>query len=104
MPTLDPRGGVIWAETIGGVGHLRKLGMLLSEAKGMEVGQDKNNRCPLSWLCWFREMRVRSLGQEDSPGEGNGNPLQYSCLENPMGRGAWQAVVPRVAKSWTEMK
>ena len=31
--------------------------------------------------------------------EGNGNPLQYSCLENPMGRGAWWATVHRVAKS-----
>ena len=30
------------------------------------------------------ETRVRSLGQEDPPGEGNGNPLQYSCLENPI--------------------
>ena len=29
------------------------------------------------------------LGQEDPPGEGHGNPLQYSCLENPMDRGAW---------------
>ena len=34
-------------------------------------------------------------------GEGNGNPLQYSCLENPMDRGAWWATVHRVAKSWT---
>ena len=34
-------------------------------------------------------------------GEGNGNPLQYSCLENPMDRGAWQAAVHRVAQSWT---
>ena len=32
------------------------------------------------------------------PGEGNGNPLQYSCLENPMDRGAWQATLHRVAK------
>ena len=39
-----------------------------------------------------------------SPGEGNGNPLQYSCLENPMDRGAWQATVHRVAKSWTWLK
>ena len=31
-------------------------------------------------------------------GEGNGNPLQYSCLENPMGRGAWQATVPGVTR------
>ena len=36
-----------------------------------------------------------------SPGEGNGNPLQYSCLENPMDRGAWWAIVQGVAKSWT---
>ena len=34
-------------------------------------------------------------------GEGNGTPLQYSCLENPMNRGAWWAVVHGVAKSWT---
>ena len=33
-----------------------------------------------------------------SPGEGNGNPLQYSCLENPMDRGAWQAIVHVVAR------
>ena len=32
-------------------------------------------------------------GQEDSPGEGNGYPLQYSCLENPMERAAWWAIV-----------
>ena len=37
------------------------------------------------------------------PGEGNGNPLQYSCLENPMDRGAWQATVHRVPKSRTRL-
>ena len=36
-----------------------------------------------------------------SPGGGNGNPLQYSCLENPVDRGAWWARVYRVAKSQT---
>ena len=36
-----------------------------------------------------------------SPEIANGNPLQYSCLENPMDRGAWWATVLRVAKSWT---
>ena len=36
-----------------------------------------------------------------SPGEGNGNPLQYPCLENPMDREAWQATVHRVTKSQT---
>ena len=36
-----------------------------------------------------------------TPGGGHGNPLQDSCLENPMDRGAWGAIVHRVAKSWT---
>ena len=38
-----------------------------------------------------------------SPGEGNGNPLQYSCLENPMDRAAWWATVHGVAKSQTRL-
>ena len=38
------------------------------------------------------------LGSERSPGEGNGNPLQYSCLENSMGRGAWRATSHGIAK------
>ena len=44
---------------------------------------------------------IPGLGR--SPGEGNGNPLQYSCLENPMDRGAWQATVHGVSKSWTQL-
>ena len=40
-------------------------------------------------------------GSGRSPGGGHGNPLQYSCLENPMDRGAWRAVVHRVAESDT---
>ena len=42
---------------------------------------------------------IPGLGR--SPGEENGNPLQYSCLENPMDRGAWQAIVYRVTKNRT---
>ena len=45
---------------------------------------------------------IPGLGR--SPGEGNGNPLQYSCLENPMDRGAWQAVVHRITESQTQLK
>ena len=37
-------------------------------------------------------------------GEGNGNPLQYCCLENPRDRGAWWAAIYRVAQSWTQLK
>ena len=40
-------------------------------------------------------------GSERSPGEGNGNPLRYSFLENSMDRGAWRAIVHGIAKSWT---
>ena len=42
---------------------------------------------------------IPGLGR--SPGEGNGNPLQDYCLENPMERGAWQATIHGVAKGWT---
>ena len=42
-------------------------------------------------------------GSGRSPGEGNGNPLQYSCLENPMDREAWRATVYEVAKSQTRL-
>ena len=70
----------------------------------------------LIWLCPFPGSSVvKNLpanagatgdlgsipGLERSPGGGNGNPLQYSCLEKPMDRGAWQATVHGVAKSQT---
>ena len=42
-------------------------------------------------------------GLEKSPGEGNGNPFQYCCLENPMDRGAWWATVHEVVKSQTQL-
>ena len=51
----------------------------------------------------LKDMQVRSLGQENLPGGGHSNPLQYSCLENPMDRGAWRATVHGVAKSWTRL-
>ena len=53
---------------------------------------------PAMWETW-----VRSLGRKDTPGEGNGNPLQRSCLENLVDRGAWWAPVYRITKSWTRL-
>ena len=44
-----------------------------------------------------------NAGLGRSPGVGNGNPLQYSCLENPMDKGAWWATVRWVPKSWTQL-
>ena len=53
----------------------------------------------------FRERVLSSslemLGTTCIAGEGNGNPLQYSCLENPMDRGAWWATIHRISKSQT---
>ena len=43
-------------------------------------------------------------GSRRSPGGGHDNPLQYSCLENAMNRGAWQATIHRVAKNQTQLK
>ena len=51
----------------------------------------------------MQETQDQVLGQEDPPGEGNGNPLHYSCLENPMDRGALQATAHGIAKSWTRL-
>ena len=48
------------------------------------------------------EGSIPGLGR--SPGEGSGNPLQYSCLENPMDRGAWQATVHKISKSRIGLK
>ena len=52
------------------------------------------------------DIRDESLipGSGRSLGGGPGNPLPYSCLENPMNRGAWQATVHGVAQSWTRLK
>ena len=58
----------------------------------------KVKHLPAMWETW-----VQSLGGKRSPGEGNGNPLHYSCLENPTDGGAWWATVHGVAKSWTEL-
>ena len=80
------------------------------------VGAHSPNDCPL--LYFYCGSMVKNLlanagdagdtnsipGLGRSPGRGNGNPLQYSCLENPMDRGAWRATVHRVTKSQTQQK
>ena len=53
-----------------------------------------NGKEPTCWCRRHKRCGFWSLGWKDrSPGEGNGNPLQYSCLENPIDRGAWQGTV-----------
>ena len=65
-----------------------------------------NSSCGKEPACQFRDVRDVSLipGLGRPTGRGNGNPLHNSCLENPMDRGAWWAVVHRIAKSWTQLK
>ena len=69
-----------------------------------------SNRLP-QWLS-SKESACSAGGAGDSglipglvrsPGEGNGNPLQCSCLENPMDRGAWRAKACGVTQSWTQL-
>ena len=59
---------------------------------------------PLAWsVCKVGDLgSIPGMGR--SPGEGNGNALQYSCLENSMDRGAWWAIVHGVAKSQTSLR
>ena len=61
---------------------------------------------PYSLLCPIIYTEIDQLkGTHYSlSGEGNGTPLQYSCLENPMDRGAWWAAVHGVTKSWTQLR
>ena len=66
-----------------------------TESMGFTGGLDsKESACNAGDLCSIP-------GSGKSPGEGNGNPLQYSCLENPMDRGAWRVTVRGVANSQT---
>ena len=58
--------------------------------------RERNDKLSVSFVIEFTH-----LGR--SPGEGNGNPLQYSCLENPMDGEAWWAIVHGVAKSQTRL-
>ena len=52
---------------------------------------------------WILCIVEKNVACEIEKGEGNGTPLQYSCLENPMEGGAWWAAVDGVAKSWTRL-
>ena len=88
-----------WWATVHGVAKSRTRLSNFSYAVswGFPVGSDsKESACNVEDLSSIPGLRR-------SPGVGNGNPLQYSCLENPMDRGAWQATVQRLEKSWTQM-
>ena len=90
----------------------------MEQQTGSKLGKEyvKAVYCHLAYLTWGfpagSEVKASASGVGDpgsipgsgrSPGEGNGNPLQYSCLENPMDREAWQATVHRVAQSRAQL-
>ena len=96
----NPRdGGACWAAVYGVAQSRTRLKRLGSkqEQQGFPSGSDgKESACNA-------ENLGSILGLGRSPGEGHGNPLQYSCLDNPMGRGAWWATVHGVT-SQTQLK
>ena len=69
-----------------------------SSFPGGTGGKELVRQCRRHKRCRFDPWSGRS------PGGGHDNPLQYSCLENPMDRGAWRAVVHKVRKCWTQLK
>ena len=85
----NPRdGGARWAAIYGVTQSRTRLKRLSSTSSNARDAGDAGS--------------IPELGK--SHGEGNGNPLQYSCLENLMDRGAWQAIVHGVAESQTRLK
>ena len=87
--------------------HIQKC---LPGSFGIQVGNCENRGFPW-WLAQIVKNHAcnarhqgSSPGSESSPGEGNGYPLQYSCLENLMDRGAWLATVQGITTSWTQLR
>ena len=101
----NPRDGGAWWAAIYGVEQSRtRLKRLSSSSSTKEEGWASQValvvKNPPANAGDIRDVAsIPGLGR--SPGGGHGNPLQCSCLENPMDRGAWQATVHRIAKSQT---
>ena len=82
-----------------GAGFSLVVSLVQQGVLGGAGGKEPTSQCRLD----VRDTgSILELGR--SPGEGNGNPLQYSCLENPTDRGAWGATVHGIAQSQTQLK
>ena len=79
--------------------------LVFSYSETTAYDEDKYTGGDLRLPTWFNQTNSDSISVSvsSSTGEGNGTPLRYSCLENPMDGGAWQAVVHGVAESWTQL-
>ena len=73
--------------------HMTKIGNYMKDFKLVNDSHIKLNYYLVYWF-WKKNWTINNR-------EGNGTPLQYSCLENPMDRGAWKAAVHGVAEGWT---
>ena len=96
----NPMDGEAWQAAVHGIAQswtqLKRLSSSSRTGLGFPGGTiSKEPACQ----CRRHETRVQSLGWEDPLEEGHSNPLQYSCLENPMGIGAWRATVHWVIES-----
>ena len=92
----NPRDGGAWWAAVYGVAQSRtRLKQLSSSSSSWLSGKKSSSTAGNQGL-------ISGLGR--SPREENGNLLQYSCLENPMDRGDWQATVHGVTKSWTWLR
>ena len=97
--------------------HHNQMGFIPRMIQGWFNIKKKKNQC--NTACWATKVAlVKNLpanagdirdpglipGSGRSPGRGHSNPFQYSCLENPMDRRAWKAIVHRVTQRWTWLK
>ena len=90
------------------VKHLPAMQETWVQSLGQEDPLEKEmatHSSTLAWkIPWMEEPGgLQSMGSQRSPGEGNGNPPQYYCLENPIDGGAWWSTVHGVTKSWARL-
>ena len=99
----NPRDGGAWWAAVYGVAQSWTRLKRLSSSSSSSAGASQVVLVVKKPACHCRRLGEVGLipAWGRSPGEGHGSPLQYSCLENPMDRGAWWAIVHRVANSRT---
>ena len=91
---------ILWTEEAGG---LQSMGLQDQTWLSDQNTTTREIKCSFSGSVVKKDVCLIP-GSGRSPGGRHGNPLQYSCLENPMARRAWQTTVHMVAKSWTSLK
>ena len=106
LTLCDPTGCSLPGSSVHGIIQARKLEWVAmpSSRGSSRSGDQARIHLPVLASRFFTTSATWVEPFKKSHGEGNGNPLQYSCLENPIDRGAWQATVHSVAQSQTRLK